>query len=108
MAQSRDGFAVWYQLIREFEPSSRQRALATAQALSAYPVFPKDSNCLESILVYEETVQRFEENSGSSYSDVLKIATRMRCCNQRVREHLQLNVDEKSSYPHVRECILNF
>ena len=28
MAKSSDGFAVWYQLIREFEPSSQQRALA--------------------------------------------------------------------------------
>ena len=108
MAQSRDGFAVWYHLIKEFEPSSRQRALAIAQALSNYPTFPKDRSCLESILVYEETVQRFEESSSSSYPDVLKIATLMRCCNQRVREHLQLNVDEKSSYSQVRECILNF
>ena len=108
MAQSRDGFAVWYHLIKEFEPSSRQRALAIAQALSNYPTFPKDRSCLESMLVYEETVQRFEESSSSSYPDVLKIATLMRCCNQRVREHLQLNVDEKSSYSQVRECILNF
>lgn len=108
MAQSRDGFAVWYHLIKEFEPSSRQRALAIAQALSNYPTFPKDRSCLESILVYEETVQRFEESSSSSYPDVLKIATLMRCCNQRVREHLQLNVDNKSSYSQVRECILNF
>lgn len=41
MAQSRDGFAVRYHLIKEFEPSSRQRALAIAQALSNYPTFPK-------------------------------------------------------------------
>ena len=40
MAQPRDGFAVWYHLIKEFEPSSRQRALAIAQALSNYPTFP--------------------------------------------------------------------
>ena len=41
MAQSRDGFAVRYHLIKEFEPSSRQRALAIAQALSNYPTVPK-------------------------------------------------------------------
>ena len=29
-AKSRDGFAIWYQLMREFEPTSRQRSLALA------------------------------------------------------------------------------
>ena len=106
--KSRDGFAVWYQLVKEFEPSSRQRSLALAQALSNYPSFSKDRSCLESILVYEETVQRFEESSLTKYPDELKIATLMRCCHPKLKEYLQLSVDDSSSYATIKEHILNY
>ena len=34
-SKSRYGFAIWYQLMREFEPTSRQRSVALAQALAS-------------------------------------------------------------------------
>ena len=92
-AKSRDGFAIWYQLMKEFEPTSRQRSLALAQALAAYPSFSKDKSCLESILV-----QQFEESSSTTYPDELKVATLMRCCNAKLREFLQLNIKDASTY----------
>ena len=107
-AKSRDGFAIWYQLMREFEPTSRQRSLALAQALASYPVFAKDKSCLESILVYEQTVQQFEESSSTTYPDELKVATLMRCCNSKLREFLQLNIKYSSTYVEVREHIMNY
>ena len=107
-AKSRDGFAIWYQLMREFEPTSRQRSLALAQALASYPVFSKDKSCLESILVYEQTVQQFEESSSTTYPDELKVATLMRCCNSKSREFLQLNIKDSSTYLEVREHIMNY
>lgn len=38
---------LWYQLMRELEPTSRQRqrSLVFAQALASYPVFAKDKSC---------------------------------------------------------------
>ena len=108
-SKSRDGFAIWYQLIREFEPSSRQRSLALiSSSLGPYPVFAKEKSCLESILVYEQTVQQFEESSGTTYPDELKVATLMRCCNATLREFLQLNIKEDSTYLQVREHIMNY
>ena len=106
-AKSRDGFAIWFQLMKEFEPTSRQRSLALAQALASYPVFSKDKSCLESILVYEQTVQQFEESSGTTYPDELKVATLMRCCNSKLREFLQLHLRDSSTYPEVKEQIMN-
>ena len=107
-AKSRDGFAIWFQLMKEFEPTSRQRSLALAQALASYPVFSKDKSCLESVLVYEQTVQQFEESSSTTYPDELKVATLMRCCNSKLREFLQLNIKDSSTYVEVREHIMNY
>ena len=71
--KARDGFAVWYSLMREFEQSSRQRSLALAQALASYPTFSKDRSCMDSSLIFEETIQRFEESSNTKYPDNSKL-----------------------------------
>ena len=88
-----------------FEPSSRQRSLALAQALASYPTFPKDRSCMDSILIFEETIQRFEESSNTKYPDELKIATLLRCSPAKLKEHLQLTLDDKATYNQVREQI---
>ena len=51
-SKSKDGFKLWHTLVREFMLNTRQRALALAQALSAYPAFSKDKSALESILAF--------------------------------------------------------
>ncbi len=94
LAKSRNGFAIWHQLMKEFEPTSRQSSLALAQAVASYPVFAKDRSCLESILVYAQTAQQFEESSSTTYPDELKVATLMKCCNSKLRDFLQLNMKE--------------
>ena len=71
-------------------------------------MFAKDKSCLESILVYEQTVQQFEESSGTTYPDELKVATLMRCCTAKLREFLQLNIKEDATYNQVREHIMNY
>ena len=106
-SKTRDGLVVWYSLMREFEPSSRQRSLALAQALASYPTFPKDRSCMDSILIFEETIQRLE-SSNTKYPDELKIATLLRCSPAKLKEHLQLTLDDKATYNQVREQILNF
>ena len=60
-------FNFWRELHKEFEPSTRQRFLATAQTLASYPACPKDKSVLESVLAYEQLASQFEELSGTSY-----------------------------------------
>ena len=82
----------------EFEPQSRQRSLAIAQALAAYPSFDGKKSALENVLTYESFVQTFEELSGQKYPEELKAATLIRCSEACLREHLQLTVTEDTSY----------
>ena len=105
-SKTRGGLAVWYSLMREFEPSSRQRNLALAQALASFPTFPKDRSCMDSILIFEETIQRFEGSSNTKCPDELK--TLLRCSPAKLKGHLQLTLDDKAIYHQVREQILNF
>ena len=105
--KAKNGFLLWRQLHKEFLPSTRQRTLALAQALSAYPTCPKEKSSLECVLAFEQMVQQFEESSMSSYPDELKSATLIRCCHAKVREYLQLTVTDSTTYGDIREAILS-
>ena len=105
---SRDGFRLWRALVNEFEPPSRQRSLAIAQALATYPTFDNKKSALENVLTYESLVQTFEELSGQKYPEELKAATLIRCSEARLREHLQLTVTEGTSYIQLREAVLSY
>lgn len=107
-AKNKDGFRLWRALLAEFEPPSRQRSLAVAQALATYPPFTSGKSTLENILMYESLVQQFEELSGQVYPEELKAATLIRCSETRLREHLQLTVGESTSYGQLREAVLSF
>ena len=108
LAKTKDGFRLWRALVTEYEPASRQRSLAVAQALASYPSFPSSKSAMENILNYEALVAQFEELSGQTYPDELKSATLIRCTENRLREHLQLTVGDPTSYGQLKEAILNF
>eukprot|EP00435_Cladocopium_sp_Y103_P023304 s2901_g5.t1 len=78
-SKTQDGFRLWRALLAEFEPPSRQRSLAVAQALASYPTFSSAKSALENVLMYESLVQTFEELSGQTYPEELKAATLIRC-----------------------------
>jgi hypothetical protein len=87
-AKNKDGFRLWHSLNQEYMPSRRQRSLALAQALGAYPCFNKDKSALEPILNFEQLVMQYEEASGSVYPKELMAATLIRCCQPKRREQL--------------------
>ena len=90
LSKTRDGFRLWCALQAEFEPVSRQRSLAVAQALASYPCFPASKSAVENILSYEALVQQIEELSSQLYPEELKAATLIRCSESRLCEHLRL------------------
>ena len=107
-SQTKDGFKLWFQLCREFIPSTRQRSLALAQTLGQYPNFPAKVSMLENILQYENLVSQYEMASGQTYPEDLRSATLIRCAPQKLRDHLQLSLTDKSTYADVREALLSY
>ncbi len=80
-----NGFLLWRQLHNEFLPCPRQRSLALAQALAAYPRFVKEKSSLERVLAFEQMVQQFEEASRSRYPNELKATPLIRCFMLHIR-----------------------
>ena len=86
----KDGFGLWYSLCHEYVPSTKQRSLSLAQALSSFPNFNNKLTLLENILQYEQLVSSYETSSGPVYPPDLKTATLIRCAPAKVRDHIQL------------------
>lgn len=63
---------------------------------------------LESILAYKQLVPQFEELSGTSYPSELKSATITKCSDAKLREHLQLTIQDTTTYAQLREVVLNY
>ncbi len=88
----KDGFRLWYDLCREYLPTSKQRTLSLAQTLAQYPQFTSKTSMLEQILNFEQLVGQYESSSGNTYPSDLKAATILRCSPQRISEYLQLSL----------------
>jgi hypothetical protein len=63
---------------------------------------------MEQILSYEQLVQQFEETSSSTYPPDLKIATLVRCSGQKLREHLQLTINEHTTFAPLKETMMSY
>ena len=92
ISQNRDGFKLWYDLMHEFHPQTKQRTLSLAQTLASYPSFAAKQSMLEGILNYETLVDQYDKSSGEKYPSDLKTATLLRCAPQKIREFLQLTL----------------
>ena len=107
-SKDKDGFALWHDLLGEFLPSTKQRSLSLAQALSQYPNFSGKQSMMESILQFEQLVQAYETSNSQTYPKDLMTATLLRCTPTKIRDHLQLSLREDSSYADVREAMLSY
>ena len=104
--QSENGFLVWQRLNAEYRPMSRQRGMALAQVLATYPAFPKDKSVMECILALEEVVHQYNQVTGEEYPKSLLMGTLIRCSPPNLRQHLQLTLQDSSTYKSVKETML--
>lgn len=64
----KDGLRLWYELCKEYLPSSKQRTLSLAQTLAQYPSFNSKSSMLEQISNFEQLFEQYESSSGNDFS----------------------------------------
>ena len=111
LAKSKDGFRMFSCLACSH---SGVRALQPAKKVCycAGPIQPSffqhTKTILEQILAYEQLVQHFEKISSSTYPSELRVAARVKCSGQKLREYLQLTIGEHSTYSDLKEIILGY
>ena len=106
--EDRNGYEVWRQLHNIYAPKTRARSLAILNALTGAPVFTKDKTLQEQVFALERISNEYTRVSGRSVGDDVLLGTLLRCLPAHIRSHIQLVMNEGSTYNQVRQYILAY
>ena len=105
-SSSRNGFRVWQELLKLYLPRTRPRTMALGQAIIQHPPFGSSKSMTESLLQFDQLLEQYEVASGSKMPDDLVVSTILKCVDGVTRKHLQLTMDESTTYSVVKERLI--
>ena len=97
-----DGFEGLRQLILNLRPSTNTRGLALMGALTSWPSFNMNQLLQPQLLKLEEALEE-ARRAGSSIPDQLQQAILLKCVSGQLRTHLNLSIQEATSFKELRE-----
>ena len=103
----RSGFEAWRQLVNVYAPKSNVRSLALLNALMGLPAFNKTRTLREQIEGLVRIATEYRPVSGSMPGEDILSGTLLRCLPSQVRSHIQLQMDDSTSYSSVRAFVLS-
>ena len=106
--EDRNGMEVYRQLIQQFQPSSKARSLSLLQAFMQAPAFTKERPMLEQVLGLERLRAESQRCSGESVNDDLALSVLVRCLPNHIRQHVQLQMSDSTTYKSIRDYILSY
>ena len=104
--EGRNGMEVLRQLIDLYTPSSRARSIALLQSFMQFPSFTKEKTMHEQILALERLRSEYQSCSGKDISDDLALSVLVRALPAHIRQHVQLQMSETTTYSETRTRIL--
>ena len=102
-----NGYEALRQLLANCQPNARNRTLSLLQGIMAYPSFNMRTSLLPQILKLEEHYYQYEKLGGKLSPD-MKAAILLRSVGGQMKVHLNLALNEGSTYTQIREAIIAF
>ena len=96
-----NGYEAWRLLLRDMQPSTRQRALALMTQLSRMTFAPNKS-IMEQLPAYEALAREYERVSSQEYPEDLKVASILSACPVGMRTQLQMMVNEETTFESLK------
>ena len=107
-AQTRNGFRVWQALQKLFIPRTRQRTMALGQAIMQHPSFSSGKSMVDNLLQFEQLLEQYQYASGHAMAEDLVISTLLKCVDAPTRKHLQLTIDETTTYERLKDLLIQY
>ena len=102
-----NGYEALRQLLSNCQPNARNRTMSLLQGIMAYPSFNMRTSLLPQILKLEEHYVQYEKFGGKLSQD-MKAAILLRSVGGQMKVHLNLALNEGSTYSQIREAIIAF
>ena len=106
--ESFNGYEALRQLLCNCQPPARNRTMSLLQGIMSHPTFNMKGSLLPQILKLEEHFLQYEKLGGSKLSSDMKSAVLLRAVTGQMKVHLNLTLNEGSSYLKIREAVLAF
>eukprot|EP00971_Amphidinium_carterae_P247848 4921657-Amphidinium_carterae.1 len=105
-----NGMEAWRRLVADYEPRTGMRMGALLQQLLRFSMgIGEESDLTHELDQFERDVRRYEDQSGETLSDNIKhsiICGNMK--NQKLRDHLELNMDRLRDYVTLKQEIVAY
>ena len=102
-----DGFEALRQLTLILRPSTNNRGLALMAALTSWSPFNMQQSLQPQLLRLEEALEE-AKRAGSTIPDQLQQAILLKCVSGQLRTHLNLAIEEKTTFSELRERVLRW
>ena len=103
-----NGLEVWRQLSSLYTPRTKTRALGLLSALMSHPPFVRERTVLEQIQGMERIADEYRRSSGVDVGDDIMLTTLVKSLPKRLQEHVQLTMDENSTFQAVKERVVAY
>ena len=108
--EDRNGLEVYRQLLQQFQPQVNLELFHCLQAYMQAPMFVKEKTLHEQVLGWspERLRSEYQKSSGEDVSDDLALSILVKCLPNHIRQHIQLQMSDSSTYASVRSYVMSY
>ena len=106
--EDRNGLEVYRQLLQQFQPSSKSRALSLLSAYMQAPAFVKEKTLHEQVLGLERLRSEYQKCAGENVSDDLALSILVKCLPNHIRQYVQLQMSDATTYDSIRNYVMSY
>ena len=103
-----NGLEFWRQLHSLYAPKTKVRSMAILSAIMGYPAFRKDRTLVEQLQTLERLGDEYCKTAGVNISEDILLTTLVRSLPRHVQQHIQLGMDDNTTYQQVRERVVAY
>lgn len=104
----RNGLEVYRQLVKLYTPNTKPRSMAILAAIMGLPVFGKEKSLYDHLQGLDRLMSEYHKACGQHVPEEVALSVLIRCLPAHIRQHVQLNLEDTTTYSTVRSRILGF
>ena len=106
--EGRNGYEVYRQLLKLYTPNTKPRSMAILSAIMSHPAFGKEKSLYDHVQGLDRLISEYQKAGGQPVSEEVALSVLVRCLPTHIRQHIQLSLDERSTYANIRNRVLGF
>ena len=91
-----------------YTPNTKPRSMAILAAIMGLPAFNKEKSLYDHVQGLDRLMSEYHKACGHHVPEEVALSVLIRCLPAHIRQHVQLNLEDTSTYSTVRTKVLGF